>query len=132
MNSSTLDVPLLNTRGVPGTGQTSFFGGAVAKWTEDGISLAELSARLQSKTLTAHLLAAYLVLSNHLLMDCPWHVAARRRSRSIPPGIAAGRLRAEAITSRLYLLDRAEVERFVPPKRGPVPGATRKRRAKRK
>jgi HK97 family phage major capsid protein len=77
MNSSTLDIPLLNTRNTPAAGQSPFFGGVVARWTEDGIALNQLAPQLQNQKLKAHLLAAYVVLSNTLLSDSPAHLARR-------------------------------------------------------
>jgi HK97 family phage major capsid protein len=69
MASRSLQVPYLDVTQAPNAGDTAFFGGLVARWTEEASPLNETEPAFRQLELVAHELSGYSLISNALLAD---------------------------------------------------------------
>lgn len=69
MASRSVQVPALDVVTAPSAGDTAFFGGLAARWTEEAASLTETEPTFKQIELVAHQLSGYSKISNELLMD---------------------------------------------------------------
>jgi len=69
MTARTIQVPYLDITNVPTAGQTAFFGGLIAQWTEEALLLNETEPAFRQLELVAHELSGYSLMSNTLLQD---------------------------------------------------------------
>lgn len=69
MTSRSVQVPALDITTAPTAGDTSFFGGLVARWMEEAGSINETEPTFKQIELVAHELSGYSKVSNQLLAD---------------------------------------------------------------
>jgi len=69
MSSRSLVVPALDVTTAPTAGETAFFGGLQANWTEEAATLSEEEPTFKQIELIAHELSGYTLASNSLLQD---------------------------------------------------------------
>lgn len=69
MSSRSIHVPTLDHTTAPSAGDSAFFGGLVARWTEEAGSLNETEPTFKQIELIAHELSGYSKISNTLLAD---------------------------------------------------------------
>ena len=69
MTSRSVQVPYLDVTNVPTAGQTAFYGGLVAQWTEEATTLNETEPQFRQIELIAHELSGYTLAANALLAD---------------------------------------------------------------
>jgi HK97 family phage major capsid protein len=69
MTARSIQVPYLDITNVPAAGQTAFFGGLIAQWTEEASLLNETEPAFRQLELVAHELSGYSLMSNTLLQD---------------------------------------------------------------
>jgi HK97 family phage major capsid protein len=69
MTARSIQVPYLDVTNVPTAGDTAFFGGVVARWTEEASTLNEVEPSFRQLELVAHELSGYSLISNALLAD---------------------------------------------------------------
>ena len=69
MSSRSVLIPCLDQTTAPTAGETSFFGGMVARWTEEAASLNETEPTFKQIELVAHELSGYSKASMTLLQD---------------------------------------------------------------
>jgi HK97 family phage major capsid protein len=69
MTSRSIQVPYLDITNAPTAGQTAFYGGLIAQWTEEASTLNETEPTFRQLELIAHELSGYSVMSNTLLQD---------------------------------------------------------------
>lgn len=69
MAATTVEIPALDVTTAPSAGDTAFFGGLSAAWTEEAASLTEDEPSFKQVRLTAHELSGYSVASNALVAD---------------------------------------------------------------
>jgi len=69
MSANTAEVPALNMVTAPTAGETAFFGGIQANWTEEAATKQEEEPTFRQIRLTAHELSGYTIASNQLLAD---------------------------------------------------------------
>jgi len=68
MRARVMQIPVLNQTGAPAAG-SSYYGGAVASWTEEGASKEESQPDFRQMELVAHKLVVYTEASDELLAD---------------------------------------------------------------
>lgn len=69
MSSRSAQVPCLDITTAPTAGDTAFFGGLVARWTEEAASITETEPSFKQIELVAHELSGYSLISNQLMAD---------------------------------------------------------------
>jgi HK97 family phage major capsid protein len=69
MTSRSIQVPYLDVTNAPTAGDTAFYGGIVARWTEEASTLNETEPTFRQVELVAHELSGYSLVSNALLAD---------------------------------------------------------------
>jgi HK97 family phage major capsid protein len=69
MASKSIQVPVLDVTTAPSSGDSAFFGGLVARWTEEAANLTESEPTFKQIDLTARELSGYTKVSNALLAD---------------------------------------------------------------
>jgi HK97 family phage major capsid protein len=69
MTSRSVHVPALDVETAPSAGDTAFFGGLKAVWTEEAQSITETEPTFRQVELVAHELSGYSLSSNTLLAD---------------------------------------------------------------
>lgn len=69
MRRRTMKIPALDVETAPTAGETQFYGGVAAAWTEEAGSLSESEPAFRDVELVAHKLAGYSLASNELLDD---------------------------------------------------------------
>jgi len=68
MRARVMQVPVLDQTGAPAAG-SSYYGGALAKWTEEATEKGESQPKFRQMQLTAHKLVVYTEASDELLAD---------------------------------------------------------------
>jgi len=68
MRARVMQIPVLNQTGAPAAG-SSYYGGAVASWTEEGVAKEESEPSFRQMELVAHELVVYTEASDNLLAD---------------------------------------------------------------
>ena len=68
MRSRVMQVPVLDQTGAPAAG-SSYYGGAIAYWTEEGVLKTESQPAFRQMSLVAHKLVVYTEASDELLAD---------------------------------------------------------------
>ena len=68
MRARVMQVPVLDQTGAPSAG-SSYYGGAVAKWTEEAAAKEETQPKFRQMELVAHKLVVYTEASDELLAD---------------------------------------------------------------
>lgn len=71
MGSRSMHVPCLDVTTAPSAGNTAFFGGLVASWTEEGVTTTETEPSFKQVELVAHELSGYAKVSNAVASDSP-------------------------------------------------------------
>ncbi len=74
MASRSVHVPVLDTLGTPASGDSAFFAGLVARWTEEGGALNQTEPTFRQIEMVAHELSGYSKVSNTILEDSPMGV----------------------------------------------------------
>lgn len=69
MASRSIHVPALDVESAPASGDTAFFGGLKATWTEEAASLTETEPTFRQIEMVAHELSGYTLASNTLMSD---------------------------------------------------------------
>jgi HK97 family phage major capsid protein len=69
MASNAVEVPCLDVTTAPTAGETAYFGGLQASWTEEAAQTGEEEPTFKQLRLTAHELSGYTLASNVLLAD---------------------------------------------------------------
>ena len=69
MSGRSVQVPALDVTTAPASGDSAFFGGLVARWTEEASTLNEAEPQFKQIELVAHELSGYTLASNTLLAD---------------------------------------------------------------
>ncbi|MCI0456128.1 MAG: phage major capsid protein [Gemmataceae bacterium] len=69
MSSRSVQVPYLDVTNAPTAGDSAFFGGLVARWSEEAAALNETEPTFRQLELVTHELSGYALLSNALLAD---------------------------------------------------------------
>lgn len=69
MSSRSAHVPVLDQTSTPSAGETAFFGGLSARWTEEAQSITETEPTFKQIEMVAHELSGYSKVSNALLAD---------------------------------------------------------------
>jgi HK97 family phage major capsid protein len=69
MSSRSIHIPTLDHTTAPAAGDTAYFGGLVARWTEEANTLNEAEPAFKQIELVAHELSGYSKISNALLAD---------------------------------------------------------------
>jgi HK97 family phage major capsid protein len=69
MRSRSVQVPYLDITNVPTAGQTAYFGGIIAQWTEEAATLNETEPQFRQLELVNHELSGYTLASNALIQD---------------------------------------------------------------
>ncbi len=69
MSSRSIHLPTLDHTTAPSAGDSAFFGGLLARWTEEAITQTETEPSFKQIELVAHELSGYSKISNTLLAD---------------------------------------------------------------
>src|SRR5262245_47395132 len=69
MASTSVEVPALDVTTAPAAGETAFFGGLTANWSEEAATMTEEEPTFKQIRLTAHELTGYTLASNALFQD---------------------------------------------------------------
>ncbi len=69
MRSRVMQIPVLDQTGAPASGTSSYYGGAIAKWTEETGTKEESQPDFRQAELVAHKLVVYTEASDELLAD---------------------------------------------------------------
>lgn len=76
MAGRSVQVPVLDTFSAPAAGDSAFFAGLVARWTEEGGTLNQTEPTFRQIEMVAHELSGYSKVSNTILEDSPLGVEA--------------------------------------------------------
>lgn len=71
MGSRSMQIPVLDTSTTSASGDSAFFAGMVARWTEEGGPITQSEPTFRQIELVAHELSGYSKVSNTLLEDSP-------------------------------------------------------------
>jgi HK97 family phage major capsid protein len=69
MAATSVEIPALDVTTAPSAGETAFFGGLTANWSEEAATITEEEPTFKQIRLTAHELTGYTLASNALLQD---------------------------------------------------------------